>query len=158
MMKLSKVMNSLGNLCIILMLILVAIFIIRSNEANDSTSGTGTLASVDDTTLGYLLGGVFIAVFVLKFGADAVRGMENSAIRARGRSASAKIIKLSDTGTTINDDPIVKLQLEIYPPGQPSFQGEAQQLISRLQIPMVQPGNTVEVRYDPDSHELALMI
>lgn len=94
---------------------------------------------------------------ILLIGAVIVGGARNHAILEKGLPAQAVILKISDTGTTINKDPLVRLLLEVRPPGQPAFQAETERLISRLQIPLVQPGAMVSVKYDPDSHEVALV-
>ncbi|MDD1649266.1 MAG: hypothetical protein LUO80_02575 [Methylococcaceae bacterium] len=70
-------------------------------------------------------------------------------ILAIGKPASATIIGISDTGTTINNDPVVAFELEVHPdPGTP-FKAKTRALISRLDVPQVQPGHVVPVKYDP---------
>jgi hypothetical protein len=51
------------------------------------------------------------------------------------------MLKITEIGRTINDDPVVKFLLEVTPSQQPHFQAEAEQLISRLDIPQFQAGN-----------------
>lgn len=67
-----------------------------------------------------------------------------------GVTAQAKVIKVWDTGVSINDNPQVGLLLEISPPGDNSFQVEAKSVVSRLNAALVQPGITAEVKYDPE--------
>lgn len=102
------------------------------------------------------MGFFFLAGILLLIGSIIVRDLANQSILANGQAATAKIVQLSDTGESINDNPVINLQLEVYPPGQSSFRAEARQTISRLQIPQVQPGNMVYVRYDPDSRQVVL--
>jgi hypothetical protein len=52
---------------------------------------------------------------------------------------------------------MVRMLLEVQPPGEPAFQAEAERLVSRLQIPQIQPGNVVGVKYDPSSRAVALL-
>ncbi len=74
-----------------------------------------------------------------------------------GESAQAKILRLSDTGVTYNDNPQVKILLEVYPPNCPAYQVETKCIVSRLSIPQVQPGNIVAVKIDhQDKYEIAL--
>jgi hypothetical protein len=104
-------------------------------------------------------GGVTFFVLLstgLIFGASIVNAVNDRSIRARGSSAEAIILKISETGLSINDNPVVKLLLDVGPPGQPRFQAEAERLISRLDIPQFQPGKTVQVKYDPDSKAVAI--
>lgn len=71
-----------------------------------------------------------------------------------GVSASAKILELSDTGVTVNNDPQVKLLLEVSPPMGSTYLVETKQLISRLQIPMIQPGTIIPVLIDLNDKNL----
>jgi hypothetical protein len=73
---------------------------------------------------------------------------ESCAIIAIGTPAQARILRLIDTGTTINDDPVVEFVLHISPDDAPAFEAHARALISRLDIPAIQPGRVVPVRYD----------
>jgi hypothetical protein len=73
-------------------------------------------------------------------------------LRGTGRSTKAVVLKLSDTGMTINDDPVAVLDLEVHPDGQPAFTARAKCLISRLDVPQFQPGCTIPVVYDPGDH------
>ena len=67
-----------------------------------------------------------------------------------GVTASARVLKVWDTGVSINDNPQVGLLLEVSPPGGLSFQEEAKTIVSRLNAALVQPGTTAEVKYDPE--------
>lgn len=68
---------------------------------------------------------------------------------ANGVEATAKIIDMSDTGVTVNQNPMVKFTLEVQPAeGQP-FQAQVKTIISRLDVPQFQPGVQVPVVYNP---------
>lgn len=103
------------------------------------------------------VGVFFVGTFAMQIGAIVVAGVTNAALRKEGIAAEAKILSISDTGTTINQNPVVRLRMEVQPPDGLPFETEAEQLISRLQIPMIQPGMTVPVKYDPDSLDVALV-
>ena len=66
-----------------------------------------------------------------------------------GITAPARVLKVWDTGVSINDNPQVGLLLEIAPPGGSTFQAETKTIVSRLSVALVQAGTTAEVRYDP---------
>ncbi len=66
-----------------------------------------------------------------------------------GVTAPARVLKVWDTGVSINDNPQVGLLLEVTPPGGALFQVEGKTLVSRLTAALVQPGITAEVKYDP---------
>lgn len=95
---------------------------------------------------------------LLLVGGPIVSGLRNRAVRSEGLPAQAKILKIWDTGTTINENPLVGMLLEVHPPGGAVFQAETEQLISRLQIPVIQPGMELEVKYDPHTQAVALVM
>lgn len=66
-----------------------------------------------------------------------------------GIDTTAKVLKVWDTGVTINDNPQVGLQLEIVPESRVPYTAEAKTIVSRLEVTKVQPGITARVRYDP---------
>ncbi len=70
-----------------------------------------------------------------------------------GVMAPATILKTWDTGTTINDNPVVGFSLDVHPQNESAFQVEMKQLVSRIQIGAFLPGQAVQVRYDPANHK-----
>jgi hypothetical protein len=66
-----------------------------------------------------------------------------------GKPGTAKVLKLSDTGVRINDDPRIKLLLEISIPDYPTYQAEKTLTLSIVYLPRVQVGSTVSVLADP---------
>ena len=74
-----------------------------------------------------------------------------------GVQANATIIKIWDTGITLNDNPQVGMLLEVSPAGGEPFRVEMKSIISRLALAQVQPGRVVPIRYDPqDRSKVAL--
>ncbi len=65
-----------------------------------------------------------------------------------GIPAEATIVKMWDTGTTVNDNPLVGFTLEVRQPGQLAYQTESRLLISRLQVGSLRPGMTIPVKVD----------
>ncbi len=70
-------------------------------------------------------------------------------LQTSGEAAQAEILKIWDTGMTLNEDPVVGFLLEVRPNGKPVYQAETKLRISRLHVPQVQPGSVVPVRIDP---------
>jgi hypothetical protein len=70
-------------------------------------------------------------------------------LRVSGVLAEATVLKIWDTGMTVNQDPVVGFLLEVRPRDRAAYQAETKLLISRLSIPQIQPGAVVTVRYDP---------
>jgi len=69
-----------------------------------------------------------------------------------GVAAQARVIELSKTGISRGPNtPLVRLKLDIQPPpgqGAP-FQLELETGVSVVDLPQLQPGSMVAVRYDP---------
>jgi S1-C subfamily serine protease len=71
-------------------------------------------------------------------------------LQEHGVSAEATILKVWDTGWTVNEDPVVGMEVEVRPPEGPVFEATIKKtLISRIDLPQFQPGRVVPVRYDP---------
>lgn len=151
-MKLSKTMRKLGWVAFWLMWIpFVTLISLPSGEY--AWSELPQLTQYGLTVSGLLCA----ASSLLLVGAPIISSIRNRAVLDRGLPAQATILEISDTGTTINNNPVVKLLLEVQTPGGLPFQAEAERLISRLDIPQFQPGAVVPARYDPESGEVALV-
>lgn len=59
-------------------------------------------------------------------------------------------MRLVDTGTRINDDPVVEFILEISPDDAAPYQASTRGLVSQLDLPAIQPGTVLGVKYDPN--------
>lgn len=70
-------------------------------------------------------------------------------IIAAGLPATGTIVRLIDTGTTINDDPVVEFVVRVTPLEGAAYEARTKGLVSRLDVPAIQPGRVVPVRYDP---------
>jgi len=68
-----------------------------------------------------------------------------------GERAKATILKVWDTGTTINDDPQIGLLLETATKEGVKFQAETKTIVSRLNVALIQPGVTANILYDPEN-------
>ncbi|MDB4928963.1 MAG: putative lipoprotein [Myxococcaceae bacterium] len=75
---------------------------------------------------------------------------ERNRLLAQGAPGTARVVSLEGTGTLINNAPQVVLGLEVHPAtGAAPFAARCISIVSQLQIPQVQPGCTVPVRFDP---------
>ncbi len=68
-----------------------------------------------------------------------------------GITAQARVMKVWDTGVSINDNPQVGLLLHVTPSMAAAFDVEAKTIVSRLNAALVQPGITADIRYDPQN-------
>jgi hypothetical protein len=67
-----------------------------------------------------------------------------------GIPAQAEILAISETGMSINDDPVIRIDVQVRPAnGQPYAATIKRLLVSRLEIPQYQPGKVIGVRFDP---------
>lgn len=101
--------------------------------------------------------GNIILTMILLLGSEIPRMLAHRSVQQNGMPAEARILKIWETGTRVNDNPLVGIRLEVRPPGRPAFETETEQIISILGIPGIQPGATVKVRYNPDSRAVTLV-
>ena len=66
-------------------------------------------------------------------------------IVAIGRPATGTIVRLIDTGRTINQDPVVEFVVQVAPEEGEAYEARTKSLVSRLDVPAVQPGRRVPV-------------
>ena len=84
---------------------------------------------------------------------------QNQTLLATGEPAQAKILKMWDTGATLNDNPQVGLLLEVHRLDHTPYQVETKCFVSRLKIPQIQPGATVAVKVNPqDAAQVAVQL
>lgn len=107
------------------------------------TALLGTLVPIAIITIVVIVG-VFIVVRNLSGNSGA-----NRALLQNGQTAQAVILNMWDTGVSINDNPRIGMKLEVRPPNGAPFQAEVKQVISRLSASQYQPGQMLEVKYDP---------
>src|SRR5690606_19031738 len=74
-----------------------------------------------------------------------------------GKEVPAKIIRVYETGTTVNNSYLVGFDLEVMPKNAPKFNTTTEQLISRLRIQEFEVGNNVLVAYDPETQEAIII-
>jgi len=95
---------------------------------------------------------IAIAIVVIFFVMRMTRGLSAGSIK-NGVTAQGTILRTWDTGTTINDNPVVGFALNVTPTTEPAFQVEMKQIVSRIQIGAFLPGAQVQVMYDPNDHK-----
>jgi len=67
-----------------------------------------------------------------------------------GVSAQAEILSIGETGLTVNDNPVITLDVEVRPANRPPYRATIKRLlVSRLEVPQFQPGRVIPVRFDP---------
>jgi hypothetical protein len=70
--------------------------------------------------------------------ADSLSGMTPlRELRKTSQPAKATILRIWDSGITINDDPVAWLEVEVHPPKRAAFRAKTKCLISRLDVPAI---------------------
>jgi hypothetical protein len=77
-----------------------------------------------------------------------VAGMPGAATYASGIAGSATVTSLSDTGTMVNNAPVMELDLMVTVPGREPYQVKHRQLVAFAAMGNFQPGSTFPVHVD----------
>lgn len=73
----------------------------------------------------------------------------NQTILQNGIPAQATIRQVWQTGTFINENPQVGMQLEVRPPGGAPYIAQVNVVVPLINIPQFQPGTVVPVKISP---------
>lgn len=99
---------------------------------------------------------LMVLFMVLLFGSFAVGSYEKKRIRISGTEAKATILSVSETGMRLNDQPIVRIALEVQPPYDSRFVATAEYVLSYGDLSGLEEGRQVRVYYREDTREVAL--
>ena len=101
-------------------------------------------------TCGSILLGLVITAVVLFVVFRMIRSMQpNRSILQNGIPAQATIRQVWQTGTFINENPQVGMQLEVRPPGGAPYVTQVNVVVPLINIPQFQPGTVVPVKISP---------
>src|SRR5690554_373052 len=93
---------------------------------------------------------VFLILSVLfMVGSFVIRHRQKKRIKKYGKPGKAKVISLFQTGTTINQNPMVGFELEVHPTTGAVFKTTTRQVIRLTDIPKIHPGIEFKIKYDP---------
>lgn len=87
-----------------------------------------------------------IAIFVGPF---ALAVIQTRQVLAHGVPAPARIIAMSDTGTRINDVPLIAIKVEVMPEGAPPYVAEFRRTLTLADADEYRRGNVIQVKFDP---------
>ncbi len=93
---------------------------------------------------GLSLGSVGFAWHTLRRGARL-----RAQLRHRGVQGSAELLAVEQTGTRVNDQPMLRLRLLVYLPGHDPYAAVHREIVPLLRLPDVRPGISLPVRVDP---------
>lgn len=94
--------------------------------------------------------GITAAVFALIWFVFLRNMVRQARVLKTGEPGMARILNVSDTGMTINDNPVVKLDVEVTPRRGPKYNTTTRVLVSRINPGAFSPGMEVPVKIDPN--------
>ena len=132
---------------------------------NDELDGKQTTNETEGSGFPVSGGSVLVVLFAfamvaMMFGPMLWREHQNDRILREGALAVARVRDIQTTGNWVNNQPEVRITLEVGAgdAGTESFEAEATTVMSPVYLPRYQPGLMVEVRYDPnDRRRIALV-
>ncbi len=81
-------------------------------------------------------------------GADAMAMINSGGAYATGIAGNATVTAIADTGTMVNNAPVMELDLTVNVPGREPYQVKHRQLVALSAIPNFQPGKMFPVHVD----------
>lgn len=80
--------------------------------------------------------------------AQQMQGMATGGLYTSGIAGNATVTAINDTGTMVNNAPVMELDLQVTVPGREPYPVKHRQLIALAQIPNFQPGKQFPVHVD----------
>lgn len=106
---------------------------------------SGNISDITDGLMMALFLGLLVAIVILRMASTfgpLLPGMQKSReVRKNGMRAQAKILKVSDTGMYLNEQPVLEIVLEVRPPYENRFEATVLEIIPFPAIPQVQAGH-----------------
>lgn len=100
---------------------------------------------------------IFCVLFAILFaGSSAIVAREKEKIQKQGIPAKAMVISLTDTSTTVNDQPLMKIELEVQPPYDSRFVTTIECVVPLPALMQLERGSVVDIFYLEDTKEVAL--
>lgn len=95
---------------------------------------------------------LIVASFIFSswLGRRILRRVTKSGVLEEGNPATAVILSMAETGTTVNEHPMVEFELEITPTDGEPYMATVKQVMPRLMLGTVRPGISIGVRVMPD--------
>jgi len=110
----------------------------------------------DGRILGLIFVGVAAFLLILYF-SMLRRANRADELRRHGIPGHAVITSMVQTGTYVNENPLVKLELEVQPEGLPAYELEKRAVVPMVALGQLGVGNSLPVHLDPsDRDEIAI--
>ena len=100
----------------------------------------------------YAFGGGYLALMGLVYQLNPTNALRRQRLRqGQGVHGTARILRANDTGTTVNESPMVAIDFEIEVEGR--MQETTQRsLVQQSKLALLIPGSTVDILADPGDH------
>ncbi len=101
-----------------------------------------------------LIAVIVLAIPAFFYGPAYLRHRQEARVRADGLPATARVLRLDDTGSRRNSMPVVDIRLEVTAPGRAPWEATIRRVISVVEVTSLSPGAVLQVRFDPARPEL----
>jgi hypothetical protein len=81
---------------------------------------------------------------------------EREQIKATGIPAKATILNITTTGTEINDEPLIRIELEVQPPYDERFVTTVEYVVPSFPPPDLQKGKVIRVFWREGTRDVAI--
>ena len=106
----------------------------------------------------YIFAGTFIfSLMIIFIVRRYMKNITGGDLKASGETAQATILRMWDTGTTVNQNPVAGFLLEVRRAAYPPYQVETKSLVPRLMTGQLQPGAVVPVKVDPRNQQRVVL-
>lgn len=158
-MKIAKLLKRLSSICFLLMWVPFAIVMINGplSMVSGNLDDIQSAGSIFSSPWMYVMWTMFAGTFIFFIASMVVGAISNQRVIATGQNAQAKILAIADTGTRINDNPVIDFSLQVQPASYPAFLAQARLTVSVIHLPSYQPGKTVNVKYVPGTDRVAIV-
>jgi hypothetical protein len=102
--------------------------------------------------------GAIAAIIGIAIGPGLYKDHQQKKVLASGVEAPATIVDIVDTGNRYNDNPEVRIILEVEPEGAEPYTAEQNTVMSPVDLVKFKPGQAVSVRYDPEDPSLVAIV
>jgi hypothetical protein len=97
-------------------------------------------------------------ILIAVFGPMLYQAQKEDRILKQGQAATARVLTMRPTGNQHNDQPEIRLQLEVLPEGQSAFKASITTIMSPVYLARYQPGQVVAVRFLPESRSQVALV
>lgn len=114
-------------------------------------------ASITAIAVPVIVVGMTVAMLAVTFGGLLKGAAKKKKVLASGLDGVAKLMEVTQTGTRVNDQPMLRLRMMIEIPGKPAYAVLHNEIVPQIRLAQVQPGIQLRVKVDPgDPRNMAI--